>query len=71
LTTKKKWPKLKKLLKSLGADELGCNYFKGNRCRTENLAIDGDGPFHTAADLHMAMGSSLQPGQVLVRSWWD
>ncbi len=80
LTTKKKLPKLQKLLKKWGADEVGCNYYNKRKLRASEVVTQynrnkfmatGTAPYRDEQQLHMALGSQLGNEQVLVRGWWD
>ncbi len=74
LTTKRKLPSFKKLFNRWKPDEVGYNYWKrktkAQYCHGEFVA-EGTAPFAEMSEMFTALGSSLQPEQVLVRLWWD
>jgi hypothetical protein len=76
LTTKDRLKELLALIETWRADEVGYNYYEGNDRRTRKFVSEGTAPFHEnihdkTRDLFMALGSDLEPNQVILRVWWD
>ena len=67
LTSKKRWPALKKVIAKWDADEIGYLAADGTH---EGIPPDfGDGRFRN--NLSMEMGGGGNKDSILVRVWWD
>ena len=75
LTTKDHLKELLALIETWDANEVGYNYYEGEDRRTRKFISKGTAPFYenlnNRSDLFGALGSELEPDQVILRVWWD
>ena len=71
LTTKDHFKELLDLIETWNANEVGYNYYEGEDQLTRKFILKGTAPFDETSDLFMALGSDLEPNQVILRVWWD